>query len=150
MKTWTTWRAVATGCAVAGGTAWLAKQGAIAASVGPDGAPPENPVIGVLYLLGVASMLVGATGVGLSLLRGRPALLRAGAAVVGAPLVFFGVQAGADALVDGLVGDGAHWWWSDEGGIVLTALVFLVGGATAWRRSRVSPGTAEPVTSVHG
>ena len=51
------------------------------------------------------------------------------AAVLTAPVVFFGVQAGADALVDALAGPDAHWWWPSEGGVVLTALVFLAIGS---------------------
>ena len=136
MGTRTTWTAVAAGCALAGGLAWLVKQAAIAVSVGPDGAASENTTIGVLYLLGVGLMLVGATGVGAWVLRGRPAILRVPAALLLAPVLFFCVQAAMDALVDGLAGPDAHWWWEGEGGIVLTALVFLAGGAAGLRAGR--------------
>jgi hypothetical protein len=134
----TTWTTVAAGCAIVGGLAWLAKQGVIAASVGPDGAPPEGTLIGVFFLLGLGLMVVGATGVGAALLRGRPTWLRAGAALVLAPLIFLGIQTVTDASVDALVPTDAHWWWAGEGGIVLTALVFLAGGVWARRRARSS------------
>ncbi len=116
----------------------MAKQAAIAASVGPDGAPPENTGIGVLYLLGVALMLVGATGVGAGLLRGRPPVVWVPVAIVLAPVVFFGVQTATDAIVDALAGADAHWWWAGEGGIVLTALVFAGAGAVVLARSRAA------------
>jgi hypothetical protein len=132
----TAWTRVAAGFALAGGLAWLAKQVAIAGAIGPDGAPPESGVIGTFYLLGVGLMLVGATGVGAWLLRGRPPLLWVPVAILLAPVVFFGVQAAADALVDALAGPDAHWWWTGEGGIVLTGLVFAGAGALVLTRSR--------------
>jgi hypothetical protein len=140
MRTRTTWVTVAAGCAVAGGGAWLLKQGAIAASVGPDGAAPENAVIGVLYLSGLVLMLAAATGVGAWLLRGRPAVVRVPVALLLAPVIFFGVQTAMDALVDGLAADDAHWWWAGEGGIVLTALLFAGVGALVFARSRRAVG----------
>jgi hypothetical protein len=144
----TTWTTVAAGCAIAGGLAWLAKQGAIAAAVGPDGAAPESTLIGVLYLLGLGLMVVGATGVGAVLLRGRPPWLRAGVAIVLGPVIFFGVQAALDTLVDALAPADAHWWWAGEGGIVLTALVFLVGGATALLHRRTVDGARDEAVAV--
>ena len=133
---------MAAGLSVAGGMAWLAKQAAIAATVGDDGAPPEHLVIAVLYVAGLGLMLGGATGVGAWLLRGRAGVLRVPVALALAPMIFFGIQAAADTLVDSLASDDAHWWWADEGGVVLTAAVFLLSGAMALRCLRPAAGVA--------
>jgi hypothetical protein len=125
-------------CAVAGGSLWLVKQVVIAVSA-TGAAPPENAAIAASYLAGLALMLVGAGGPAARVLRDSRAAVWVPAAVVSAPVIFFGVQAAADGLVDALAGPGAHWWWEGEGGIVLTALVFLALGAVLLagrRRSR--------------
>jgi hypothetical protein len=119
-----TWRTVAGWCALAGGTAWLLKQGAIALTA--QGAePPENGIIAGFYVAGLGLMLVGASGVAALLLRRSAPVIWMAVAVVSAPVIFFGVQTAMDAVVDALAGESAHWWWESEGGIVLTGLVFL-------------------------
>jgi len=127
-QTTRTWTTVAGACALTGGALWLIKQAVIAVSA--DGAePPENAFIGTIYLLAIPFMVVGASGVAVRLL-GRSSPLVRGTAAALAPLIFLGVQTAADALVDALAGADAHWWWPSEGGIVLTALVFLGIGAS--------------------
>jgi hypothetical protein len=123
-----TWTTVAGWCALAGGTSWLLKQGAIALTA--EGAePPEHGLIAVFYLAGLALMLVGASGVAALLLRRSAPVVWIPVAVLSAPVIFFGVHFALDALVDALAADSAHWWWASEGGIVLTGLVFLGIGA---------------------
>jgi hypothetical protein len=127
---------VAAVCAVAGGSLWLAKQAAIAASA-TGGPPPENAVIATTYLAGLALMLVGASGPAARLLAGTRPLVWIPVAVLSAPVLFFGVQFASDAVFDAAAGSGAHWWWESEGGIVVTAVVFLaIGGALLAERRR--------------
>jgi hypothetical protein len=138
------WTTVAAACALAGGTAWLLKQGAIALAA-TGGEVPESGLIAILYLAGLGLMLVGASGIAALLLRRKPAVVWMTVAVVSAPVVFFGVQAAVDAVVDALVGESAHWWWESEGGIVLTALVFLgIGAALLAGRRRTAPQRSVP------
>ncbi len=132
-RSWTTVAAIS---ATAGAALWLAKQGAVAATVAATGAPPESALIGVLYLTGIPLMIVGASGVAAQLLGGAAPIVWIPIAALSAPAIFFGVQAALDAIVDALAGPDAHWWWASEGGIVLTALLFLVAGAMALRAER--------------
>ncbi len=53
-RTTGTWTRVAATAALAGAVSWLVKQGAIAATLRPDGTPSENLLIAVLYLMGAA------------------------------------------------------------------------------------------------
>ena len=124
-----TWTTVAGVCALAGGAAWVVKQGVIALSA-TGSEPPENAVIGTFYILGLALMIIGASGIAVRLLRRTAPVVWMPVAVLSAPVVFFGVETAVDAAVDALAGPDAHWWWASEGGIVLTALVFLGIGAT--------------------
>ncbi|HLM05041.1 MAG TPA: hypothetical protein VK402_07655 [Blastococcus sp.] len=130
-RTTSTWTRLAASAALAGGVAWLLKQVAIAATLRPDGQPSEGLLIGVLYLLGAALLVVGASGVVARLTPAWPIAVRVGLAVVLAPAIFWGVFTGADALVDALAGPDAGWWWPSEGAIVVTALLFAAAGATA-------------------
>jgi hypothetical protein len=140
-----TWTTVAGVCALAGGTAWLLKQVAIALSA-TGGEPPEpNGIIETCYIAGVALMLVGASGVAALLLRRSAPVVWMPIAVLSAPVVFFGVHWALDAVVDALVAESAHWWWASEGGVVLTALVFLgVGAALLAGRRRTAPQRSVP------
>lgn len=139
------WMTVAGACALAGGTAWLLKQVAIVLSA-MGGEPPEaNGAIATLYLSGLALMVVGASGVAALLLRRTTPLVWIPIAVLSAPVLFFGIQGALDAVVDALAGESAHWWWESEGGIVLTALVFLgIGAALLAGRRRTAPQRSMP------
>jgi hypothetical protein len=138
------WTRIAALCAVAGGAFWLVKQVAIAA-LATGGEPPESVVIAACYLAGLVLMVVGASGLAARLLAGARALVWVPVAVVSAPVLFFGVQTAVDGLVDALAGPGAHWWWESEGGIVLTAVVFLVLGAVLLADGRRSSRVAATV-----
>ena len=129
------WARVAALCAVTGGALWLLKQAAIAA-LATGGEPPESVVIAACYLAGLVLMLVGASGPAACLLAGARPLVWVPVAVLSAPLIFFGVQFAVDGLVDAAAGPDAHWWWESEGGIVLTAVVFLALGAALLRGRR--------------
>ena len=135
-----TWMTVTGACALAGGTAWLLKQVAIALSA-TGGAPPEpNGIIETCFVAGVALMLVGASGVAALLLRRSAPVVWMPIAVLSAPVLFFGVQWSLVAMVRALVGESAHWWWASDGGVVLTALVFLgLGAALLAGRRRIAP-----------
>jgi hypothetical protein len=111
-----------------GGALWLVKQAAIAVLATGGEPPPDSGVIAACYLAGVALMLVGASGPAARLLAGTRTVVWIPVAVLSAPLLFFGAQSILDGLVDAAAGPGAHWWWESEGGIVLTALVFLALG----------------------
>lgn len=139
------WMTVTGACALAGGTAWLLKQVAIALSA-TGGEPPEpNGIIETSYVTGVALMLVGASGVAAVLLRRSAPIVWMPIAVVSAPVVFFGVHWSLVAVVRALVGESAHWWWASEGGVVLTALVFLgFGAALLAGRRRTAPQHSVP------
>jgi hypothetical protein len=122
-----TWTTVSASCALAGGAAWLLKQAAIALSATGEEVP-ENGVIATFYLAGLVLMVVGASAVAALLLRRSAPVVWIPVAALSAPVLFFGVQSAADAAVDALAGPSSHWWWASEGGIVLTALVFLAIG----------------------
>lgn len=138
-----TWTRTAATAAVAGGVVWLGKQGAIAATLEPDGSPSENLVIATLYLLGAALLVVGASGVVGLVTRSWLPALRIAAAVVLSPMIFWGVFTLADAVVDTVAGAGAHWWWASEGAIVVTAVLFGAVGGTVLAAGRRSPRIAE-------
>jgi hypothetical protein len=141
----TPWTKVAAVCAVAGGSMWLAKQAAIAAYA-TGGPPPENAVIATCYLAGLALMLVGASGPAARLLAGTRPFVWVPAALLSAPVLFFGVQLAADGVIDAAAGPEAHWWWESEGGILITAVVFLVIGGTLLRNGNRAPRRAATVS----
>ena len=131
------WTRVAAVCAMTGGALWLAKQAAIAVLATGGEPPPDSGVIAACYLAGLALMLVGGSGLAARLLAGTHPFVWVPVAVLSAPLLFFGVQAALDGLVDAAAGPGAHWWWESEGGIVLTGVAYLVlGGVLLADRQR--------------
>lgn len=139
------WLTVTGACALAGGTAWLLKQVAIALSATGDEAPEANGFIVTFYLSGLALMLVGASGVAPLLLRRSAPIVWMPIAVLTAPVVFFSVHLSLLAVVRALVGESAHWWWESEAGIVLTVLVFLgIGAALLAGRRRTAPQHSVP------
>ncbi len=137
------WATAAGICAVAGGALWLLKQVAVALLASGDGPPPEHAVIATFYLLGIPLMIVGASGIAARLLGTASPIVWIPVAVLSAPAIFFGVQAVLDAVVDAVAGPDAHWWWPSEGGIVLTALVFLGIGAALLRGRRSARRASE-------
>lgn len=140
-RTWTRWAAIA---AAAGGGCWIVKQAVIGATVpSTGGPPPESLAIAVFYLLGAVLMAAGASGLVARLTVGWPMALRVLAAVVLAPMIFWGVFTLVDMVVDAIAGPDAGWWWPGEGAILLTGLLFASAGAAALasaRRQLVSTG----------
>jgi hypothetical protein len=138
-RTTESWIRAAAAAAVAGGSCWVAKQGVIAATVPASGGPPPESVpIAVLYLLGVALMIVGGSGLVARLGVDLPIVLRVAAAVVLSPMIFLAVSTVTDMLVDAVAGPDAGWWWTGEGAVLLTGLLFAAAGAAALRRRRTS------------
>ena len=103
------------GAALAGGAAWLAK---VAVIVATDGETTSGGVPGVLYLAGVALMVLGAAGL-LVRLTGRWF-----AAVLG-PVLAIAVFSVLDAVAEGLLGSAGPAWMQDEWGILVTGLFWL-------------------------
>jgi hypothetical protein len=129
---WRTWAAAAALC---GGLCWVAKQGVIVATIPADGGPPpESLPIAVLYLLGAALMVLGASGLVARATVGWPMAGRVVAAVVLSPAIFWAVSTLTDVLVDAVAGPDAGWWWTGEGSILLTGLLFAAAGAVGLRR----------------
>ena len=151
-RTTETWMTVAGVAAAAGGLCWVAKQGVIAATVPASGGPPpESLPIGVLYLLGVALMVVGASGLVARVTVGWLTALRIVVAVVVSPMIFFGVSTLIDTIVDTIAGPDAGWWWPGEGAILLTGLLFATAGAVALRSgARRVPDEGQDARSPRG
>jgi hypothetical protein len=128
------WITIAAACGVAGGLAWLGKLAAIAA----QGA--EGGVDLPLFFVGLALLLLAASGPGAHLSRGRPTRVRT-AAILLTPVVagvaFLGVQITTEALT-GLVPalDGEY-------GIVAAALLGItLGGRRVLGVRGHTPATA--------
>ena len=115
--------------ALAGCGSWLVKQGLIAATLRPDGAPSENLAIAVFFLLGAVLLVVSASGLVARLTAGWHIGVLVGLAVVLSPMIFWAIFTGADAIVDTLAGPDAGWSWPSEGAIVVTAVIFGTAGA---------------------
>jgi len=129
------WIRAAAASAVAGGLCWVAKQGVIAATVPASGGPPPESVpIAVLYLLGVVLMIGGGSGLVARVAVDLPIALRVAMAVVLSPMIFLAVSTLTDTLVDAVAGPDAGWWWTGEGAVLLTGLLYATAGAVALRR----------------
>jgi hypothetical protein len=130
------WITIAAACGVVGGVAWLGKLAVIAAQGAEGGL--DLP----LFFVGLALLLLAATGLGAHLSRGRPTRVRAAAILltpVAAVAAFLGVQTVTESLT-GLVPalDGEY-------GIVLAALLGIVlGGRRLLAARGRAPATAQP------
>ncbi len=128
------WITISAVCGVAGGLAWLAKLAAITAQGFEGGV--DLP----LFVLGLALLLLAATGVGAHLSRGRRPAVRIGAIALAPVLALAGFVAvqSVSELLSGLVPalDGEY-------GIVLAALLGIVLGTRRLLRARTRT-TARP------
>jgi hypothetical protein len=129
------WITIAAACGTAGGLAWLGKLAAITVQGFEGGV--DLP----LFFLGLALLLIAATGIGAHLSRGRRTGLRT-AAILLAPILalagFVGVQIVTEPLT-GLVPalDGEY-------GIVLAALLGItVGLRQLLRRRQPAPTSCQ-------
>ena len=110
----------------AGGLCWVVKFVVIAATDGALTGIPDM-ITGVLYLTGVALMVVGLAGLGASLLSGRHVVLRALAAL-GGVVVWAVSYTVIEGVAQSIVGDTEPVWLGEEVGIVGTgALLMTVG-----------------------
>ena len=114
--------------AAAGGAAWLAKFGVIAAT---DGAVDDEGAAAAFYFLGLALMAAGAATVTLRAARGR---LSAVAAAIAAPFAFFLSFMLLESIAKPIVGDAGPAWLSDEAGILATGAVWLAVGLASYRQ----------------
>jgi hypothetical protein len=121
----------AAGLAAVGGAAWIAKFLVIVAASGAD----AGGVTAVLYLAGVALMLVGSVFVAGLVARGRGLLVLVPAMVLSPFLVFLS-YAVLDSLAVGVVGDAGPGWLEDEAGILATGVFWLGAGLWGRRSSR--------------
>lgn len=123
----------ALGCAAA----WLAKTALIA---GNGGSNTDRGVVGVLWAVGMVSLLVAAAAGAALLLHRRPWWLRVAASVVAAPLGFV-----LTSVVDGAMKavypyDGG--WFRDELGLLVVAAALTAAALTQLRRAPDMSATA--------
>ena len=116
---------------------WLAKMSVIVAT---DGRVDSTGAAAVFYLGGVLLMAVGATAVGLWLTRGRAPWLRVVAMAVSF-VGFFVSFLVLEGIAKSAFGDAGPSYMSDEIGILVTAIFWLLAGAVLVR-ARPSPATA--------
>ena len=116
---------------------WLAKMSVIVAT---DGRVDSTGAAAVFYLGGVLLMAVGATAVGLWLTRGRATWLRVVAMAVSF-VGFFVSFLVLEGIAKSAFGDAGPSYMSDEVGILVTAIFWLLAGALLVR-ARPASATA--------
>ena len=116
---------------------WLAKMSVIVAT---DGRVDSTGAAAVFYLGGVLLMAVGATAIGLWLTRGRATWLRVVAMAVSF-VGFFVSFLVLEGIAKSAFGDAGPSYMSDEIGILVTAIFWLLAGAVLVR-ARPAPATA--------
>jgi hypothetical protein len=130
---WKWWIAIAGTALVVGGVAWLLKLWVIVAT---DGRVVATGAAGTFFDLGLYSLMVGSTGVGLRLTMKLETSMRVVLALA-SPFVFFFLSGiflviGYALVAIGrvIVGDALPSYLLDEGGIFISAVVGL--GAGIW------------------
>lgn len=121
---------VATGAAVAGAVAWIAKLAVLAAT---DGA--ESTAVATLYVAGLILLAVGSIGIVLQLLDRRPFWLRVVTGVL-APAAFIVVFLFLDGVLVPLTEDHVADWAKAEAGVLAAAVIWLAAGTWALRSTR--------------
>ncbi len=130
------WFGIAGAALVVGAAAWFAKIGVIVATAGRV---TDTGAAAVFYLLGLALLFVGSTGLGLRLAANRAFALSV-AAVVLSPVVFFVSFLVFDGIGRAIVGGSVPGYLLDEAGILLTAVAWLAVGATLLSAARGGAG----------
>jgi hypothetical protein len=125
------WGRALAGLAAAGGAAWIVKFMVILLDDGGD----AGGLTAVLYLLGVALMVVGSAFVGRLAARGRGRVVLVPAVAL-SPLLVFVSYALLDGLAKGVVGDAGPGWLKDEAGILATGVFWLAAGLLGRRGGR--------------
>jgi hypothetical protein len=137
------WIAIAGTALIVGGVAWLLKLWVIVAT---DGWVMYTGAAGAFFDLGLYLLLIGSTGLGLRLTMKEEPAFRI-AAVVASPVAFvvsFAVLLGIGYTIVSIgravVGNAVPSYLLEEGGIFITAVLWLVIGVTlvlgSVRRSR--------------
>ncbi len=131
MSLWKVWMAIAGTALIAGGVAWLLKLWVIVAT---DGRVTHTGAAGAFFDLGLYSLLVGSTGLGLRLAINQEPSMRVVLAVA-SPLLFMPVFLMFSVIGYVLVGigriiagDAVPGYLLEEGGIFISAVVGLVAG----------------------
>ncbi len=131
MSVWKWWIAIAGTALVGGGVAWLLKLWVIIAT---DGRVVATGAAGAFFELGLYSLMVGSTGVGLRLTMKLERAMRVILAVV-SPFAFFflfgiflGIGYALVAIGRLIVGDALPSYLLGEGGIFISAVVGIVAG----------------------
>lgn len=131
MSPWKWWIAIAGTSLVVGGVAWFLKLSVIVAT---DGRVVATGAAGAFFDLGFYSLLVGSTGLGLRLAMNQEPSMRVVLAVasllafVASFAVFSGVGYAILAIGRIIVGDALPSYLLEEGGIFISAVVWLVVG----------------------
>jgi hypothetical protein len=129
------WTGTLAGVAALGGAAWVVKFLVILADDGGD----AGGLTAVLYLLGIALMVVGSAFLAGLVARRRGRLVLV-AALVASPLVVFLSYAVLDGLAKAVVGDSGPGWLEDEAGILATGVFWMAAGRWA-RREKAAAGS---------
>ena len=131
MSPWKWWIAIARTSLIVGGVAWLLKLWVIVAT---DGRVATTGAAGAFFALGLCSMLIGSTGLGLRLARNQQPLMRI-VLVLASPLlfilaylVFLGIGYALVAIGRVIAGDAVPSYLLEEGGIFISAVVGLAAG----------------------
>jgi hypothetical protein len=128
---WRWWIAIAGTLLVVGGIAWILKLWVIVAT---DGRVVATGAAGAFFDLGLYSLLVGSTGLGVRLAISQEPAMR-GVAAAASPVVFIllfsafsGVGYAILAIVGAVAGVALPSYLLEEAGIFLSAVVWLVIG----------------------
>ena len=131
MSLWKWWIAIAGTALVVGGVAWLLKLWAIVAT---DGQVVATGAAGAFYDLGLYSLLVGSTGLGLRPAMKQEPSVRVVLAVM-SPLafvvsfaIFSGIGYALVAIGGAIVGVAVPSYLLEETGIFVSAVVWLLVG----------------------
>lgn len=128
------WIKIGAVATIIGGVAWLLKVLVLVLAGGVEG-PPDL----ALFYVGALLLLIGATGIGLWLVRPRSRAAQVATVIVSIVALLVGFVA-LTMLTEAIFGAGTLA--GGEGGIIVVALLGLcVGGLALRRASRTSPAT---------
>ena len=138
------WISTTAAVVTAGGLAWLAKLGVIAAT---DGRVTSSGAAAVFFVLGALLLAAGASAPVMRLLRPARRWTTA-LALASGPLLFGLTFSLLDGAGKGLVGDAGPSWLPDEAGILATAVVWLVIGLALLKGTAHDTAGRRPVTET--
>ena len=126
MSVWERWAPVVL---LAGAISWLAKMVVIFAT---DGRVDSTGAAAVFFIGGIPLMAIGATAVGLWLSRGRALWIRSVSIVISF-LAFFVSFVILDSIAKPTLGEVGPSYMTDEAGILVTAIFWLLVAAALLR-----------------